>query len=50
MIEDRGIREYYTIILRITRGPIWSVRRFKEIAGINLGLYDHLLPKAASAP
>jgi arabinofuranosyltransferase len=45
LIEDREVRQYYTALQTVTRGPIWSVRRFKEIAMINLGMYDDLLIK-----
>jgi hypothetical protein len=46
MIVDPKLHEYYNVLRTITRGPIWSVRRLKEIVWINLGYYDHLLPSA----
>jgi arabinofuranosyltransferase len=48
LIEDPGIRQYYNVLLTVTRGPIWSRRRFREIMRINLGYYDHLLPGSRS--
>jgi arabinofuranosyltransferase len=40
LIEDPKVRRLYGAIRTITRGPIWSTRRFTEIAKINLGMYE----------
>jgi arabinofuranosyltransferase len=48
VIEHPGIREYYDALITITRGPIWSTQRLRTIVEMNLGMYDHLLPKTAT--
>jgi arabinofuranosyltransferase len=48
LIEHPGIREYYGVLLSITRGPIWSATRLRAIVEMNLGFYDHLLPQTAT--
>ena len=40
MIEDPKIQNLYGAIRTITRGRIWSWRRFAEIVRMNLGVYD----------
>ncbi len=40
MIEDPELRRLYGSIRTITRGRIWSIERFIEIARINLGMYE----------
>lgn len=40
MIEDPEVRQLYDSIRTITRGRIWSIERFIEIARINLGMYE----------
>ncbi len=43
MIQSPGIRVFYDHLTVITRAPIWSRRRFREIFRMNLGKYDYLL-------
>ncbi|MCP4349049.1 MAG: hypothetical protein GY795_26510 [Desulfobacterales bacterium] len=43
MIHDDSLREYYEVILSITRGPIFTIDRFLHIWNMNLGRYDHLV-------
>jgi arabinofuranosyltransferase len=38
LIEDPSVRGLYSVVRTVTRGPIWSMRRFKAIARLNLGL------------
>lgn len=38
-IENPSIRKLYRITKILTRDPIWSAKRFKEIAKANLGFY-----------
>lgn len=42
-LRDEGLREYYAHLLTITRGPLFSADRWKAIAAMNLGRYDHLI-------
>jgi arabinofuranosyltransferase len=44
-IEDRGIAEYYDHLHEVISGDLWSWHRIGEIVAINLGKYNHLLPK-----
>jgi len=39
LIENPEISELYRSIKILTRDPIWSVQRFREIAKMNLGFY-----------
>ena len=41
-IEDPGISKLYDIITEITRGKIFSLKRFILIIKFNLGYYDNL--------
>ena len=45
-INDPQIREFYDHVRLITRGRIWSRRRFATIIAMNLGRYDGLLDGA----
>jgi arabinofuranosyltransferase len=40
IIEDPDLREYYAAIRTVTRAPIWSTHRFREIVRLNLGYYN----------
>ena len=40
IIEDPEIRAYYAAIRTVTRAPVWSRHRFRQIARLNLGYYD----------
>ena len=42
-IADPCIRQYYDKLAIVIRGPIFSWTRFKTIAALNWGTYDHLL-------
>jgi arabinofuranosyltransferase len=42
-IADAGVAQYFDTLCTITRGPIWSVRRWRAIVSMNLGLDDRLL-------
>lgn len=42
-LRDEGLKEYYAHLLNITRGPVFSVERWKDIIAMNLGRYDHLI-------
>lgn len=46
-LKDAGLQEYYAHLLTITRGPLFSAERWKEILAMNFGRYEHLLPKDA---
>ncbi len=41
--EDAEMGEYYQNLTAITRGNIWSSKRWVSIIKMNLGMYDHLL-------
>lgn len=41
-ISDPDLKQYYEIISKITRDPIFSFERFKLIIKFNLGRYDYL--------
>ena len=47
-IGDPYLHEYYDKLVLLTRGPIFSLTRFKEIAKFNLGWYDHLVDQYLS--
>ncbi len=42
-IEDENLRQYYEIIMLITRGKLFDKDRIKAIIDINLGRYDYLI-------
>jgi arabinofuranosyltransferase len=42
-IADPSLREYYAHLQFVTRGPLWSWKRFQEIVALNTGQYDDLL-------
>ena len=44
-IVDPDLKEYYTRLELVTRGPIWSWDRFGEILRFNLGMNSHLIPE-----
>jgi len=43
VIQDPNLRAYYDDLQLVTRGPIWSMARFKAILRLNLGSRDSLL-------
>lgn len=43
VIENESLREYYEVILLITRGPLFSEERIRAIIDINAGRYDYLI-------
>jgi arabinofuranosyltransferase len=44
-ISDPKLAEYYGHLHTIVSGDLWSTDRMEEIIAMNLGRYDHLLPK-----
>ncbi len=44
-IKDKGVAEFYEHLKSVTRGPIWSFDRWKNIIAMNLGMYNHLIDK-----
>ncbi|MCR4655478.1 MAG: glycosyltransferase family 39 protein [Lachnospiraceae bacterium] len=42
-IEDESLKQYYEIIMLITRGKLFDKDRIKAIIDINLGRYDYLV-------
>lgn len=42
-LEDPDLREYYRVLTRITRDPVWSAERWRDVIAMNLGRYDPLL-------
>jgi len=43
VIQDTAVATYYERLRTITRGPIWSWRRFRTILAANLGRYEPLI-------
>lgn len=43
VIEDPDYAKYYDKLALITRGPLWSIERFKAIVNMNLGRYNRWL-------
>ncbi|MCK4773389.1 MAG: hypothetical protein KAT30_01335, partial [Candidatus Krumholzibacteria bacterium] len=42
-VRDEKIHQYYDHLRRITRGPVFNLRRLKTIVAMNLGRYDSLV-------
>ena len=42
-IEDPDLALYYDKLRLVVSGPLWSLERWRAIAGFNLGRYDHLI-------
>ncbi len=42
-IADPGVAQYFDRLSTITRGPIWSARRWRAIVSMNLGVDERLL-------
>lgn len=42
-IADPGVAEYFERLSIVTRGPLWSLARWREIWRFNTGYYDDLL-------
>lgn len=42
-LDDPRLNEYLKHLWTITRGPLWSLERWKTILAMNLGHYDHLI-------
>ncbi|MCP4153604.1 MAG: hypothetical protein GY757_38100, partial [bacterium] len=49
-IVDHSLSEFYDKLSLVTRGPLFSFKRFKEILKINLGSYRHLLDNYLKEP
>ncbi len=52
-VRDPAIRELYRVAKILTRDPIWSWERLKEIVKANLGYYNSLIrsaPRAGAGP
>ncbi len=47
-ITDPSLAAFYDKLSIITRGPIFSWKRFKTIVAMNLGYYDHYLEEYAN--
>ena len=43
VLQDPGLREYYSAFSEVVRGQLWSAHRLKLIGLLNLGRYDGLL-------
>jgi arabinofuranosyltransferase len=44
VIQDADLAAFYEPLGIVTRGPLWSQARLREIWRLNTGYYDHLLP------
>ncbi len=44
VIQNADLAAYFDVLARVTRGPLGSVERLREIWRINSGAYGHLLP------
>ena len=44
-VANPGLREFDVYLQRITRGPLFDADRWRDIVAMNLGLYDHLIPR-----
>lgn len=49
-IRKPSLAEYHRRLSLITRGPIWSAARWREIWRFNTGQYCHLLMESSSRP
>jgi arabinofuranosyltransferase len=45
-LEDPELRELYSRLTGIVRGPIWSGRRLADIVRLNLGQFDRLVDRS----
>ncbi len=45
-LDDGQLREYYNRLCTVTKGPLWTAKRWSEIYHFNLGKYDRLINKA----
>ena len=43
VIVDSDLAFFYDRLTTITRGPVWSMRRFRTLLQMNLGRFDNLL-------
>ncbi len=50
VIVDSSLHAYYDVIRTLTRKPIFSFKRFREIIAFNLGAYDHLIHEYLTRP
>jgi hypothetical protein len=48
-MREPKLKEYYDIVRKITRDPIWSAERLRLIVNANLGRYNYLIPQHAQA-
>ena len=46
-IAETGVAAYYTHVQLITRGPIWDLRRFRDIWRLNTGAYDYEIAESS---
>jgi len=44
-IENKKLRAYYARLSMIVRGPLFTAARFRTILRMNVGTFDHLLPR-----
>jgi arabinofuranosyltransferase len=43
VIRDPNVREYYEVVRRLTRDPVFDRDRLVTLVRFQLGAYDHLL-------
>ena len=48
LLANPGLAQYYAVVRNITRGPIFRMERFVDIAKMNLGRYDAWLASPRS--
>lgn len=47
---DAGLNEYFEVLRSVTAGePLLGMTRMGHVIGMNLGLYDHLLPRKVAS-
>ena len=47
---NAGLNEYFEVLRNVTGGePLLGMTRIRHIIGMNLGLYDHLLPRKVAS-
>lgn len=44
-IKDKNIAEFFDHLKMITRAPLFTFERWRDIIKMNLGMYDHLIDK-----
>lgn len=49
LIADPGVHDFFDRILTVTEGPVFSLRRFRDIFALNWGRYRHFSDDVRSA-